>query len=444
MLGRKLFAAVLGVGLLPGMTALVHAQSALPLRGALADEPPPPTSDLAATTLDIEPLEPVPPPRRKAPADPYAPQGIGQGALRLYPVLTIGTVYTSNVNSSASDPESDIGLQLKPAFRFESDWVRHAWTGRANGNLVLYTDNNELNARSLDLAQQLRLDVRRDSIATFDLRYAIDQTGLGSSDIPATAIGNRTEHTLSGSSALRHDFGPMTGLLKAGLTGRFFEDVDLSGGGTENNDDRDYAEPSLALRATYADPPAFKPYVELAYTPRLHMQSVDRNGLRRSSQGLGLEAGVEVLAEPIWSGELGLTYLHRNYEDASLDPVNSFGVSGSLTWSPTELTRIVFGAGTSISETVSATQSGNPIWTASVAASHSLRDNLDLSAGAGIEIEDTGDAIDRTYDASVGLSWKLNPVLSWTAGYDLTWLDAGTGGRSYTEHRVSAGITLSR
>ena len=83
-------------------------------------------------------------------------------------------------------------------------------------------------------------------------------------------------------------------------------------------------------------------------------------------------------------------------------------------------------------------------WTASIAANHALRDNLDISARAGIEIEDTGTAIDTTYDANVGLSWKLNPVLSWTAAYDLTWLDAGTGGRSYTEYRVSAGVTFSR
>ena len=444
MSGRWMIAAVLGVGLLPGVAAVAYAQSILPLRGTVEEPPPQLTSDLATTSLDIAPLEPASPRRRQAISDPYAPQGIGNGGLRLFPALTVGTVYTSNVNSSASDPQSDIGLLLKPAIRFESDWVRHSWTGSANGNLILYQDNGELDTKSLDIAQRLRLDVRRDTTATFDARYGIDQTGLGGSDVPATAIGNRTEHTLSGRGALRHDFGPMAGEVRAGLTGRFFADVDLSGGGTENNDDRDYAEPSLTLRATYTDPPVFKPYVEAAYTPRLHLQTPDRNGLQRDSQGLGLAAGVEVLAGPIWSGELGLTYLHRNYEDQALDPVNAFGATGSLTWSPTELTRIVFGAGTSISETVSAAQSGNPTWTASIAANHALRDNLDLLAGASVEIEDTGAAIDTTYDANVGLSWKLNPVLSWTAGYDLTWLDAGTAGRSYTEHRVSAGVTLSR
>ncbi len=444
MTGRRMIAAVLGASLLPVWPAAALAQSSLALRGAVEDEVPPPTSKLSETKLDIEPLAPAPPPRQAPVSDPYAPQGIGNGGLRLFPVLTVGAVYSSNVNNSASGAESDFGLQLKPAFRIESDWVRHSWTAGGSGDLTFYQANGELDTQSGDLFQQLRLDVRRGSTATFDARYGIDQTVLGNSEVPASAIGNRTEHTLSGSGALRHEFGPLSAEAKAGLTGRFFEDVKLAGGGTENNDDRDYVEPTLALRATYVEPPVFKPYVEAAYAPRVHVQAIDRNGLRRGSQGLGLSAGVEVAAGPIWSGELGLTYLHRNYEDAALDPVNAFGVSGNLTWSPTDLTRIVMQAGTSISETVSAPQSGNPTWTASIAGNHALRDNVDLSAGVGIEIEDTGAAVDAAYDANVGLSWKLNPVLSWTAAYDLTWLDAGTGGRSYTEHRVSAGVTLRR
>jgi hypothetical protein len=404
------------------------------------------TGNLAETSLYVTPRGSIAtPPRRRADnRDPYAPLGMGTGAVTFYPSITVGAVYTGNVNSSASDPESDIGLQLRPSLRHESDWVRHSWTGGANGNLILYKDNTDLDARSLDVFQRVRLDVRRGTEAVLSVRYALDQSGVGDSDVPATATGYRTEHTLSGSAGLSHDVGPITAEMKAGLTGRIYGDVELNGGGTENNDDRDYAEPSLSLRATYAEPPALKPYVEASYTPRYHNIKRDRNGLRRDSHGFAAAAGVEIDAGPIWTGEIGLTYLHRNYEDAALDATNAIGLTGGLTWSPTELTRVVMSAGTSIAETTSATVSGNPLWTASIDISQALRENVDVTAGIAIEIEDTGQAIDTTYDTNLGVSWKLNPVLSWTAGYDLTWLDAGTPGRSYSEHRVSTGVTLSR
>jgi hypothetical protein len=446
---RGLIAMALVANLLPGLAGMALAQTALPLRGTLEDgaleEQAPTTSRLAATALTVNPEEPPAPPRRRETTDdPYAPQGIGQGVLRLYPSLTIGTVYSSNVNSSVNDPKGDIGLLLKPSLRFDSDWVRHSWTGGASGNLVFYAEQNELNARSFDAFQRLRLDVRRDTQLNLDASYALDQTGTGDSNVPATAKGYETEHTLAAAAALVHDFGPLSGQVRTGVAGHIFEDVKLNGGGSQSNSDRDYIEPLLSLRMTYTDPPMLKPYVEAAYTPRIHNDSRDRNGLRRDSQGIGLTAGIEVDAGPLWTGDVGLTYLHRRYSDSALSATDAFGAASSLTWQPTELTRIVMSAGTSISETTSANVSGNPTWTARIDATQALRDNIDLSAGAGVTFEDIGAGTDTTYDANLALSWKFNPTLSWTAAYDLTWLDAGTPGRDYTEHRLSTGVTLSR
>ncbi len=148
--------------------------------------------------------------------------------------------------------------------------------------------------------------------------------------------------------------------------------------------------------------------------------------------------------DPLWTGELGLTYLHRNYEDASIRTANTLGLSGSLTWSPTELTRVVMETGTAIKEASGTGSSPTPTWTAGIDVTQAIRDNVDLTAGIGVEVEDFGSSVDKTYDANLGLSWKFNPILAWTAAYDLTWLDSGSAGSSYVEHRVSTGLTLSR
>ena len=141
---------------------------------------------------------------------------------------------------------------------------------------------------------------------------------------------------------------------------------------------------------------------------------------------------------------MALTYLRRNYDDPALDSNQAVGLAGELTWSPTDLTRIVLSLDTSLAETATAGSSGSRSWKIDVAANRSLRENIDLALGGGAAFESTRDGTDVTYDASAGLSWKLNPMLAWTAGYDFTWLDAATADRNYTVHKVFTGLTLSR
>jgi hypothetical protein len=436
-----LFAASLAAA---GAAIPALAQSFPPLRGTLDQQagagaeipaPAPVVAKLAETKLEIEPLEPPPAlPKRRVKTDPYAPLGIGNPGLRLYPSITVGAAYSSNVNNSHDDPQGDAGLLLKPALRLKSDWPRHALTAGLDGDLVYYRDHDQFDTRTLDVFQRLRLDVRRHTTAEIDTRYNIDQP----------AGEDASEHTLAGSVGVIHDFGPVNATLKGGARAKFFEDTDLAGGGTLDNGDRDYIEPSISVRASYALSGMLRPFIEATYAPRFHHTTPDRNGLDRDSEGYGLIAGVEVAAGPIWTGELGLTYLHRYYEDQNLDAVDALGFSGSLTWSPTELTRIVMATGTAIEEASSTATSATPTWNASVALTHAVRENIDVAASGSIEIEDLGSSFDKTYDASLGVSWKFNPVLAWTAGYDLTWLDAGRPDDSYVEHRIWTGLTVSR
>lgn len=404
-----------------------HGQQTMDLRPAIEDE-----------------QVPLAPAKREPAIDPYAPVGVHTGGITLYPTITVGTVVTSNVRQAASGAESAIGLRLEPSLRFESDWVRHSWTGEAHYDGVRYLDQGDLTSHEADLFSKFRLDIRRHTRAEFEAAYNLDQTGLADSEVPATAVGFRTEHRINTAAALIHDFGPLETRLKTGIGLKLYDDVELSGGGSEDNADRGYATPSLSLRATFTDPPVFQPYLQGTYEPRYYLRKRDRDGLRRSSQGLAASAGVVIDLGPIWSGDVAATYLWRDYDDAALKSNDAFGLDGSLIWSPNELTKIVLAFGTSLEDSVSTTSSSNRNWTGHIDLARELRDNIDLLAGAGVEIEDIEEGYDVTYDANLGLEWKLGPSLAWTAGYDVTWLDAAVSARSYTEHRITAGVTLSR
>ena len=254
----------------------------------------------------------------KSATDLNAARGLRHGGITFYPSLEAGTLYTSNVSRAAANAHSDVGLYLKPAMRFESDWIRHSWQGGASGDLTAYLENGDLNTAQADASSKFRLDIRHTTRAEFEASYARNQTGSENTEVPDTAVGNRTDHALVANAAIIHDFGPLEGRAKMGLERQIYEDVELSGGGEENNSDRDNYTPSLSLRLSYIDPPALKPFVELTYAPRFHDEKFDRNGLRRNSDGLTASVGVVLDRGPIWSGEAALVYAVRDYEDSGL------------------------------------------------------------------------------------------------------------------------------
>ena len=333
--------------------------------------------------------------------DPYAAPGMKLGGMTLYPELETATVYTSNVGSSASDAKSDVGLSLRPSLRFESDWVRHSWTGQASGDFTAYLENDDFDSSQIDAASKFRLDIRHTTRAEFDASYALGQESSADSEVPDTAIGNRTDHALAANAAIIHDFGGLEGRAKLGIERQIFEDVDLSGGGTEDNSDRNNYTPSLALRLSYTDPPALKPFVELAYAPRFHDEKFDRNGLRRDSQGMTAAVGVTLDQGPLWLGEMALVYAMRDYEDSALDTIDAIGINGNLTWSPTDLTSVVMTLATSLDESSSATSSGTKTWSGRIDVAHELRENVTLLGGFGVEFEKFSGGTDTTFASNL-------------------------------------------
>lgn len=415
--------------------------------GAGMDEvsppPPPAIPDYAVISSADDPAPPLR--RRRAPvSDPYEPQGLRQGPITYFPTLEIGGIATSNVARVASGAEADVGLRLKPGLRLESNWSRHQLTASATGEVVRYLEEDDLSTAGANVQAALRLDVRRGTRLDFEAGYTLTSTGASSTEVPDTAIGNRLSHEIRTSSALTHEAGFGDVQAKAGLRREIFGDVDLSGGGSEDNSDRTYTELSLSARGTFNRGANIRPFAEVAYTPRFHDRSVDRNGLRRNSHGFSGTLGLRIDDDPVWSGEVGVTYAVRDYEDPALKTVDAPGLLANLQWRPTELTRVDLAATLGISETASAGESGTVQYGANATVTHALRDNLDLIAGTSFSAAQNSGGRDETYGARAGLEWKLNPFVSWSLMYDGTWFDSAAAASDYDDQRVTGSVILKR
>jgi hypothetical protein len=344
-------------------------------------------------------------------------------------------VYSTNPTTSSTDAQDAFGLRIRPSLRFESDWSRHSWTGEASGSLVDFEGDGETAVLDAVASTRFRLDILRTTRAEFDARYTLEEAD---GDTAETGY----DQNFGASAALTHDFGQFEGRLRAGANVQLYDDLELLDGSMEDNSDRQYAEPNVSIRATYSEPPSFKPFVEVGYSPRFHFSSTDRNGENRDSHGLNARAGLVIDRGPIWSGEAAAVYSVRDYEDRALKTANVLGVDANLTWRPTELTEVTATASTSLDEVTEAGTSATQTWIFGVDAVQAIKENVDIFGGTEVTLEDTSAGTDVTVDTTMGVAWKLNPWATWSASYDATWFNGVGDDGDYREHRVTTGIEL--
>lgn len=381
-------------------------------------------------------------PRRSV--DPYAQQGIDTGAFLFLPSLEISSVVTSNAARSSTNADADVGLRLRPSLRWESEWSRHSFSGSASANTERFLDNTDLKTVGADVSAAARIDIRRTTRADLTAQYALTSTGTENSGVPATASGKRLDQNFGVGAGMTHDFGGLDGGLRLAVQRNVFGDLDLVGGGIEDNADRDYTELTVAARAGLRTGGVIQPFGEVAYTPRFHDKRQDRNGVKRNSQGLRLTAGAVIADDPIWTGDVALTFDMRNYEDASLRNVAFPGVAANLVWQPTDLTRFEFNSGASLAETIAAGEGASKNWTAGVTATHALRENLDVTAGLAFAVERASGETTTTTTGTLGVNWEMNPYLVWGASYEGTWFNGEVSGSDYTDHRLLTSMIIRR
>ena len=342
--------------------------------------------------------------------EPYDPLGLRIGAFYAYPSVEVTGLYSDNVQQRNRNRQSDAGLRIAPELRLQSEWVRHSYTLTGNGDFVFYAGESDYNDTTASINSDLLLNVRHTTDWRLVSTYNLTQTGPANSEVPDSASGQRTDQEFEFTSTLTHRFGRLVGRLTTGVRYLLFDDVELSGGGEEDNSDRNYYEPSIGARLTYEHTPAIRPFAEARYTPRFHEREVDRSGLRRDSHGGTLATGVEFDLSPIWSGEVAVRYDVRDYEDSSLETVHSVGLDGNVVWRPTRLTTVRWTAASTLDESADTNVSGVRNYDGNVEIEHALRENLVVTASGGLSYADrVGSREDEvSFDLGLGVSYRIN------------------------------------
>jgi len=376
----------------------------------------------------------------------YQPLGLRAGAFVVYPSVETGIELTDNVFQSDQNERDDRGYFVAPAMRIESDWVRHSLRVDARSRHLYYFGNSSEDELDVDVQIDGRVDIKRTTRLDVQAAYNLEQEGRGSVDVPGAAAEPPNEHRLSADATLVHQAGRVEVSVGGNVEYNNFEDVDLIGGGSQNNTDRNFTELGGTLRIGYDVSPRIQPFVGGGYSTQIYDQRVDDNGLRRSSDGYEAEAGVRVELSPALTGELAVGYVRREFDDSALEAVEGVTVDGSLEWRPSRLTTVGFNVSTDVDETGAGTASGALQRIVGISINHALRDNLLLAASAQYAFEDfTGTSLtEETVFLAAGLTYQLNRSVAIRAGYSYEEFNSSTAGSDYDENRVLVSLLLQQ
>lgn len=398
--------------------------------------------DLARQSERLGALEQRPAPRDDS---PFAPVGVRLGTFILRPSVEQGVTATTNADSSVNGRSavlSETTLRLNAV----SDWSRHQATLDAYGTFRKSLSDYDLKDTRIGVDAALNLDLADDLSGRLTAGYQRRPETASSPTAIEGTLEQPTLQVLTGSAGLRKEVGK----ARFGVTGNVeretYGDAELSTGGTISQADRDDTLYTLTLRGGYEVSPALTPFVEGEIGRRDYDQTTDSAGYRRSSDRLGLRAGVELAVSEKLNGELSAGYLRESFDDDRLRPIDGPSINADLVWSPVRGTNVGLAASSQVEGATTAGESGSVLHSATLRLDREIRRDLTAYASVGAGYRDyTGtDGHDTLFNAELGTTWWLNRYAGITGRLRHERLASTFDYRGYDANSVFLGLKVQR
>jgi hypothetical protein len=389
---------------------------------------------------------PVLPPRKKvAIDDPYAPLGIRVGNIHLFPVIGQSVGYDSNPERvDKLHRKGSLVSQTEGELRIQSDWSRHELKGELRGAYNDYPDAREASRPEGAGRIGLRLDVARDTIVDAEAHFLLGTERSESPELNAVVRERPIVSTEGGSVAVTQRFNRFAATLRGTIDRADYQDAILSNGSVLDQGDRAFTQYGARLRLAYEFSPAFAPFIEGLGDTRVYDRKVNNEGFQRSSDGAGGRIGAAFELTRLIKGEVSAGAVQRRYDDPRLRNLTSPLVEAALIWAATPLTAVRVAGQMNVEETTVTGASGIVVSRASLDVAHDLRRNLTITPGLAFFQSDYQGVpiIERGYGASVKLDYRLTRSVALRASYIHEWLKSSVPGADYTADVFLVGMRL--
>jgi hypothetical protein len=356
---------------------------------------------------------------------------ISVGSFEFFPAMNFGSYYDSNIFAQAAGETSDYVWKLNPAFSLLSNWGRDAFAVTGFGDFDYYSVHSAQDYNSGALQAEGRWDIAHQTwlAGAADYQRVIELRGEPSA--PGNAEGPSEYNLYSGNAEVYRGVGLMKAKLGFDTAYYDYSPLDLIGGGTESQNDRDRMQNKASSEVSYDLTENFQPFVRGGYNWREY--TADNI---RSSDGYNIDVGSRMDFGGITTAEAYMGWMQQDYFNY-FDNVGALDYGGDLLWNVTGLTSVEFKASRSIEETdlspaaISYIASGG-----SVTVTHELRRNVLIDAHfdyTGLDYQGIF-RHDDYYDAGVGGRYFISRNLYTDMTYDYERRGTDASGENFNRH----------
>lgn len=363
-----------------------------------------------------------------------APRGIRLGTFTILPELIITGGYTDNAAGSSTGTSST-SYRIAPSIEGTSGWSRHQLDFVLRGSYLAYVDASEDDDPELDTNANLRLDLSGSTRANLGLAYGLSKESSSSAE---NRTGDNLVHSLSGTAGITRDAGIVSVTLGAGVDRTVYTSDSTAG-----SNSRDNTLYSASLRLDGDGGGLLSPFVEgSALLRRFDQLCSDSICEKRNADGYQLRAGFSINAGPKVTGSLGAGWRIESLRDNRLDALKGVVVDGSLVWSPSRLTTVTAGLGTSFEPTDIDAASGSIIYSGDLRLAHAFSDRFVGETGLGYSYRPyQGISLtENTLTGFAGLTYALTRNVAFEARYSYTAFSSTNAGSDYTRNLIEAGL----
>lgn len=375
---------------------------------------------------------------RRTVAERFVPvhraDGVPVGAMRLYPRLGLGLIWSDNVFASDT-PElelSDWGAKLLTEAILESISSRYSAEIGGRAEFVRFDEFSSNDFENIRFWIAGDKDFLRSNFA-LDADFA----DLAEPRTSPDAAGNAVELTQYRRINLEGAYTYSPGRWIARLDGTYrnldYENTQTLTG-TIDNSDRARKILDVGIRFGYEMSELYGLFLEPRSTKISYEQPVDRNGFERSSEGYEIRLGTSLAYSGVITGEFFVGYLDREFDDIAFGNVQGPSFGGEIDWSITRLTTASLGASRTTDPTTIAGASTTLNTRFMLGIDHEIRRNLILQLDLEAANQDFIGIIREDDILRLGLraEYRVNRKLWVRAGYQ------------YLERRSSAPDTRGR
>ncbi len=380
----------------------------------------------------------------------FDPLGVRLDGFRVSAGADLGIGYDSNLFATKNNRQSDGFTDIGADAAVQSDWSTHALglTGRIQHRR--YFDNRDLDWTDYAVGAFGRYDVTPDSNVEVRLNRVQEHLDTSNVDVQEAGLTRPVPYYYNEAQVQAQTRFNRVGLVALGnYRGYSYEDVEsgppTTPGQPPPGDVARYDFRSLigALGVNYEVGPGR--YVNVIGRFQ-DIRYDDSAQSFRDSKTWEVLAGATYDFDGIWAFRIAVGYRQRDYDGPQLKNLSGPAFEAEVTWQPTLLTTVTFGARRTIEESIRNNAVSYTRTQGQVRVDHEYLRNVILSAELGVDRREYEQPSQEATDGYAILSarWLINRNLSLVGSYQhVRRIDASTGIQEYDRDLLALRLRIA-